>query len=212
MLASNNHLDMIPSIVVWCAEAGSRGCFRRTAVVPSFPRTFSRLPSLRAPRLQRQEPAQGSTGDVHFPALHCDLRRSWRCPASALQRYPAPRRLAGRAGCGGHNTNRLADIIHRSWSSYLDALNNWPVLTKSLTSAVLAALGDFLAQLVSLTFATSGVFCMSQLEVPRMLRFAAVNGLLVAPTFHLWYGRLVRLLPGTNFRRLHTTWLCSWPR
>lgn len=200
MLTGKNLQNTFPSIVMWCAELRSRRCFLATVVVLPSPRALSRSPFPRGPKLQLQGPAQRGRGDANSPWAQCDSSRSWRYPASIVQRYPAPRAIAARAGRRGSNKDRPADIAHRSWATYLYFLNKRPVLTKALTSAVLAALGDILAQLVPLIFATSGVFRLDKLDVPRLLRFAAVNGLLVAPTFHLWYGWLASRLPGTNFR------------
>lgn len=64
----------------------------------------------------------------------------------------------------------------------MDCLDTSPLLTKALTSAVLAALGDSLAQL-----SAGGE---KGLSTSRLVRFAAVNAVLVGPVFHFWYGWL----------------------
>jgi len=86
-------------------------------------------------------------------------------------------------------------LAEQWWGLYTDAIDKWPILTKACTSAILAALGDALAQLVVLgATAQSGAgspgLAAQSLDVMRLVNFALINGLLVGPTFHAWYGWL----------------------
>jgi len=89
------------------------------------------------------------------------------------------------------DSGSISGTVQRFWTSYTRAVDQKPLLTKAITSAVLAAAGDVLAQLVA---SKNG-----ELDVVRILRFAAVNGILVGPTFHFWYGSLSKLVPWGGF-------------
>lgn len=108
-----------------------------------------------------------------------------RAPARTGRAAAHCRRLAAAAASGA--AAGAGAQGRRSWAAYLAALEAWPLATKATTSAVLAALGDALSQLVA---ATASGDAVRGLDVPRLLRFAAVNGVLVAPVFHVWYGWL----------------------
>lgn len=98
-----------------------------------------------------------------------------------------------------------ASALRRCWDAYLRAIRSAPLLTKSLTCAALAALGDALAQ-VTTAVAVAGPGGLAfrtlpaQFELGRLVRFAAVNGVLTAPTFHFWYGWLDAKMPGNGLR------------
>lgn len=82
-----------------------------------------------------------------------------------------------------------------SGSWYGAALRNWPVLTKALTAGLLAALGDAMAQTVA-----TGSRMLPSLDLIRLTKFAMVNSVVVAPTFHVWYGWLDSALPQPGMR------------
>jgi len=128
-------------------------------------------------------------------------RPSARRPRSGLSPRGAERCPAARAVAeaeGEHRPRgRVGAAARRCWAAYLSVLAERPLLTKASTAAALAALGDVLAQLVALAGSAGGY---QPLDVPRFLRFAAVNGILVAPTFHIWYGWLARRIPGIGMR------------
>lgn len=75
---------------------------------------------------------------------------------------------------------------------YLAALENYPVLTKALTSAILTFIGDLICQLL--------IDQVSTLDVKRTLLFTFLGFALVGPTLHFWYLSLSKLVstPGAS--------------
>lgn len=111
---------------------------------------------------------------------------------SILRKAPPQPTLKGHSLMRRHElplgTGTSTKALGQCWSQYTWALAAWPLPTKALTSALLASFGDLLAQLVS---CKQEEFPRGQrIDFTRLARFAAVNGLLVGPTFHLWYGWL----------------------
>ena len=71
--------------------------------------------------------------------------------------------------------------------SYTGLLENIPYPTKMVTSAIIGALGDFLVQ------AYEGRKTRKQLDFRRMIVFATVCGLYIAPVIHVWFEYLNKL-------------------
>lgn len=74
-------------------------------------------------------------------------------------------------------------------ATYLHLLETKPILTKSVTSAVIALLGDVACQL----FMEDAPF-----SVRRCFNMTVLGAVLVGPGLHFWYGRLAALIPGTS--------------
>lgn len=86
-------------------------------------------------------------------------------------------------------------LVARAWGGYLQSLEDRPIRTKMATSAVLAALGDVIAQTLD---PSTAVF-----SVRRLLVLVSVNIVYFTPLLHYWYaffdavvGKL-KLRPGT---------------
>lgn len=78
------------------------------------------------------------------------------------------------------------------WATYMKLLDKYPLRTKMVTSAVLATLGDVIAQ--KLIERASGY------AFRRLLLLLCVNVLYIAPVLHVWYGLFEHLV--TNVWKL----------
>ena len=120
--------------------------------------------------------------------LHNFLRVARRRPSRAFLRsgtVSAFRRSSGPIPI----TRRAFSTPSRGLDAYANALTRWPLLTKGLTSAALVGAGDAACQLV--------VEKKDAVDLGRFGRMALLGGVLIAPTLHVWYGRLSRIFPGT---------------
>ena len=75
----------------------------------------------------------------------------------------------------------------RAWRWYARRISRRPVLTKAVTSSIVACVGDVLAQAHS---AAQGGFV---LDCRRTAAFAIAGGLYFAPFLHMWYALFARL-------------------
>lgn len=76
---------------------------------------------------------------------------------------------------------------------YLQKLDKYPVLTKSITAGSICTLADLTSQGIS--FAALGTFSFSDLDVERILRIAGYGLFLSGPTLHLWFNFMSKILP-----------------
>ncbi|RHY25935.1 hypothetical protein DYB32_008004 [Aphanomyces invadans] len=74
------------------------------------------------------------------------------------------------------------------WQKYKHYLETYPLTTKCLTSAGIAGTGDVLCQ---------AAFESKPFNVQRFATFTALGGVFIAPTLHVWYGFLNRVVSGT---------------
>ena len=90
---------------------------------------------------------------------------------------------------------------------YSSLLDSYPIITKCLTSGVIAASGDFLCQGILLTDEQDNNNNSNTLDprsrqalrwwdYERTLRFAFLGTFLVGPCVHLWYQKLATVVPG----------------
>ncbi len=80
------------------------------------------------------------------------------------------------------------------WTAYFAALQERPLVVKSITALFLMALADFLAQVVQ---HLRGIPDPAWVDILRIMRFG-VFGLLGAPWTHYYYDWLDRTLPPTS--------------
>lgn len=73
------------------------------------------------------------------------------------------------------------------FSAYIRALESKPILTKTLTSAVLFGAGDFLSQKMD----------DKPFDTARLARMTAW-GAIFTPFAHMWYGALDKMVPGSG--------------
>lgn len=78
------------------------------------------------------------------------------------------------------------------WTTYNRLLVEKPVLTKSITSGVIAFVADIACQKVFPDDKKKDV------DWKRTAKFTVLNTLLVGPLLHFWYGFLVMKIPGTS--------------
>jgi len=76
---------------------------------------------------------------------------------------------------------------------YVNKLDTHPLLTKSITSAIIAGMGDVGCQYVTKND-DEGI------DIPRTGRFFVLGGVIVGPFVHMWYGLLAQYLPGTSVK------------
>uniref|UniRef100_A0A7S1CGT8 Peroxisomal membrane protein MPV17 n=1 Tax=Bicosoecida sp. CB-2014 TaxID=1486930 RepID=A0A7S1CGT8_9STRA len=105
-------------------------------------------------------------------------REGWRRAGGWRRKFSA----GGSGGGGGGGKKSL-------WERYAELLETRPILTKSLTSLVITAIGDIACQ----TFFGDGSF-----DIVRFAQFSILGGVLVGPGLHFWYGTLNRLIPGVT--------------
>jgi len=84
---------------------------------------------------------------------------------------------------------KCSSMLGRLASRYDGALRSHPLLTKAVTSGVIASLGDA---------CTQKLIENQAFDFARNARFTALGAGLVAPALHVWYGYLGRLIPGTG--------------
>lgn len=77
---------------------------------------------------------------------------------------------------------------------YARSLETHPILTKTLTSSSIAALGNIIAQLVFERRAQGPAFRFQVLNVLRMAGFSAI----IAPCIHKWYQFLDKVFGNTS--------------
>ena len=65
---------------------------------------------------------------------------------------------------------------HKTSNWYLVLLKNYPIRTKAITSALLCATGDIIAQ----------VSFEESIDIVRVCRMSFLGGVLVGPTLHYW--------------------------
>ena len=75
---------------------------------------------------------------------------------------------------------------------YLNLLETNPLMTKSITSGILAGAGDFLCQRL--------IEGSPDLNWKRFCTFTFLGTVYVGPALHVWYGALGRHLPGASTR------------
>ena len=90
---------------------------------------------------------------------------------------------------------------------YASKLDTHPIMTKMITSGIIAASGDVLCQYLTTTAVTnrsseepssSIIEVVSRYDSKRTIRFFILGSCLVAPTVHVWYNILMKRIPGTN--------------
>ncbi|KAL8135080.1 protein sym-1 [Apium graveolens] len=94
----------------------------------------------------------------------------------------------GGGDSGGSDGEKKWSLV--SW--YLALLENHPVLTKAVTSALLNLVGDLICQLL--------IDKVPSLDLKRMFLFTFLGLALVGPTLHFWYLYLSKLVttPGAS--------------
>ena len=119
--------------------------------------------------------------------------------ATAKSSTPRQRRTSSSsAAAAGKQVATEAAATTKSTSLlgwYSNKLDTHPVLTKSITSAIIAAAGDAGCQKVS---SQKG----EPFDLKRCARFFILGGALVGPAVHWWYGTIVSLLPGQTPARV----------
>lgn len=89
---------------------------------------------------------------------------------------------------------------------YASKLDTHPIVTKIITSGIIAASGDLLCQYLtttnvanrSLEGESSTIIDVVKYDWKRTIRFFILGSCLVAPTVHAWYNILMKYIPGTN--------------
>lgn len=93
----------------------------------------------------------------------------------------------GGGGGSGDDKNKSSGLA-LLWAQYLAATESDPIKTKVITSGILNAVGDLIAQTF---FNPDG----NGWDVVRTLKFTFLGAALVGPGLHYWYGFLNRLIP-----------------
>jgi hypothetical protein len=115
----------------------------------------------------------------------------------------------------------MASFFRGLWNSYNHLLSTRPLLTKSVTSAVITGAGDSIqqgiehsqrvkrARLIASKAAAAADNDDTQVPMPslqydwmRTARFATFGLVVVGPLFHKWVGVLEKLLPGGSPSRV----------
>lgn len=83
----------------------------------------------------------------------------------------------------------MAGNVRKMYSSYMDVLDRKPVITKSVTAAVVSVLGDWLAQWLEAKLAGNRLI----LNWVRLGAFFLCGLVYVGPFVHVWYEQLWKL-------------------
>ena len=107
------------------------------------------------------------------------------------------------------------ESFHRSRNWYSDKLDSHPVLTKAVTTGIIAGSGDLLCQKGIQKEKTVHHHAPSEMAVmkppaasavgydaTRTMRFASLGTVFVAPTCHYWYNGLASWFPGTGLAQV----------
>ncbi|XP_047323263.1 protein SYM1 [Impatiens glandulifera] len=124
---------------------------------------------------------------VSFPLLNL------RCSASAGGGGDIAGGGGGRGGGGGGGDENINDDDTNKGSFlqwYLSLLEKHPILTKSITSAILTLIGDITCQIF--------IDQVPSLDLKRTFVFTILGLVLVGPTLHIWYMYLNRLVSVTG--------------
>lgn len=186
----------------WCRPALSLPLTRSSGFV-SF-HNFTRLSS--------RTPHAATAFTFTFPSRGGGGAKEWRwcCTASARRRFSSTRNKNGErgeqeqagkaegqgqgqgqnsgggAGAGGENGGGNGKSF---WGTYNRWLLEYPLLTKSLTSALIVAVGDIAAQ-IGIEGAAFG-----ELNWRRVGNMLILGGVVIGPTLHFWYGALMAKIP-----------------
>jgi hypothetical protein len=87
-------------------------------------------------------------------------------------------------------------LASSAWSKYSALLETHPLLTKAVTSGLICGAGDTSCQV--LASMAPGNREKEPFDVARTARFTLVGSLLLAPTLHVWYGKLNAWVPGSS--------------
>uniref|UniRef100_A0A1D1Z6L4 Protein Mpv17 n=1 Tax=Anthurium amnicola TaxID=1678845 RepID=A0A1D1Z6L4_9ARAE len=142
-------------------RSGSSGCGCCSGLFSS-PRRFP-------PPSVTPAPARGLPGSLRLGRLGSEVTRLHAAGASA-----------GGGGGGGGGL----PFLFLSW--YLNTLNKYPVMMKSVTSAFLTLVGDLICQLL--------IDQVPELDLKRTFVFTFLGLVLVGPTLHFWYLYLSKLV------------------
>jgi Mpv17 / PMP22 family len=110
--------------------------------------------------------------------------------------------VGGGFGRQSANTATSSDDVSPSrsaaswWAAYIDAVESHPLLTKSITAAVILGAADLTAQFVEYIRGEGALEGNAAPDWPRTLRFA-VMGLIGAPWSHYYFYWLDRYYPPT---------------
>ncbi|GJP39336.1 hypothetical protein CLOM_g23717, partial [Closterium sp. NIES-68] len=107
---------------------------------------------------------------------------------------------------GSESHSRLNGFVQ--W--YLRCLDSRPVITKSITAAIIFGAADVTSQKLSHSILDPPATSSSdestdqqlQWDAFRTARMAAAGLLLSGPTLHLWFTRIARVIPGTDVPRV----------
>ncbi|CAJ1939846.1 unnamed protein product [Cylindrotheca closterium] len=131
-------------------------------------------------------------------SLNTTKKKPWLVTHLSLTREDSPLLLdpskpwkpskPSRSSRKGHGPP-CAAILCRLWKSYQKSIDDYPLITKSLTSAVLTASGEVISQLI-VSFQT--------FDAKQMWEFFFLGLVLQAPVTHYYYVLLDRELPPTS--------------
>jgi hypothetical protein len=168
-------------------------------------------------RMQWSSTMMGHISTLSGSLVKCPPRYQTRIRYTARHRAVASLPLSGRrlftssAKKRGGPANEEPSFFSSFLSWYSNKLDTHPLLTKGVSSGIIAGSGDFLCQLLFIdrrnvvkdehgeskgkSASTSSL--LANWDAARTGRFALLGAFLVAPVIHYWYNALsMRLLPG----------------
>lgn len=83
-------------------------------------------------------------------------------------------------------------------------LETHPLLTKGITSGIIAGFGDVLGQSIQSQDSLWEMMRTGRFDIIRTGRFVLLGTFLVGPVCHVWYGSLMQRFPGSSFQRITT--------
>jgi len=83
------------------------------------------------------------------------------------------------------------------WRGYTRCLDTNPLITKSITSGTLVALGDTISQYIAINKDST-----KQFDPMRTLKMSSLGFIYYGPSLHYWYKILERFVPGTSIAKV----------
>jgi hypothetical protein len=110
---------------------------------------------------------------------------------------------------GGSSLSESPSILRNPLQWYITKLDTHPITTKGITSGLISGSGDLLCQSIIANKRKETTSTTHEFDWMRTLRFTILGSFLVAPTVHLWYGMLMRRIPGTGVSAIAKRLFCD---
>jgi hypothetical protein len=119
-----------------------------------------------------------------------------------------PHLASKRSASVGGSSSASPSIFRNPLLWYVKKLDTHPITTKCVSSGLISGSGDLLCQSI-IANKRKETSTKNDFDWIRTLRFTILGSFLVAPTVHLWYGMLMRRIPGTGVSAIARRLICD---